>query len=154
MNALQADEVNAQLLGELAVPGLEPVFCPACGNRWWRCRNRLGRNPRHDVMMRELAHEPEPGTLFQVCAILGPVLGTTPLTRAEGWFIDLVAHGCSVPGYHATCASAPLACWHGKIWHKTRSGKMGPCQVPGCECLMFVSSEPGYRAARVPAVAQ
>lgn len=71
-----------------------------------------------------------------------PRIGHHPMTPFEGALTDRVARGEPVPEHPSTCTSAPFRCWHGKIWHKGRSGRLGPCEVPGCRCLMFVPQEP------------
>jgi hypothetical protein len=80
--------------------------------------------------------------------------GAHPMTADEGELIDRLAHGESVPAHSSACTSVPLTCWHGQAWHKGRSGRLGPCQVPGCQCLMFVSQLPGGVPAAVPEAAR
>ena len=79
-------------------------------------------------------------------------IGQTPMTLYEGGLVDQVARGEPVPEHPSTCTSAPFRCWHGKIWHKQRSGRLGPCNVAGCQCVMFVPQEPcqAMPAPRLP----
>lgn len=81
---------------------------------------------------------------------VGKLIGQHPMTPFEGILTDRVARGESVPGHPSTCTSAPLTCWHGKIWHKGRSGRLGLCQVDGCQCLMFVSQRTCREPRGVP----
>lgn len=67
-----------------------------------------------------------------------PRIGQSPMTAYEGGLVDRLARGEAVPEHPSACASVP-GCGHAKIWHKQRSGRLGPCQAPGCQvCLMFV----------------
>lgn len=136
MTPQQADEINARVLGTLARPGLEPLSCPAGDGPWRMCREHL--TPRHEELVRHLAHAPEAGALFPRCAILVPVIGTMPMAQGEGALVDRVARRLSVPEHPSTCSSAPGDCWHGQVWHKGRSGRLGPCEVPECQCAAFV----------------
>ena len=79
-------------------------------------------------------------------------IGHHPMTPFEGRLTDRVARGEPVPEHPSTCTSAPFRCWHGTIWHKQRSGRLGPCNVAGCQCVMFVPQEPcrAMPAPRMP----
>ena len=78
------------------------------------------------------------------------LIGHTPMTPYEGTLVDELAHGESVPEHPSACTSAPFTCWHAQVWHKGRSGRLGPCQVPGCQCLMFVSQRSCHAPLTVP----
>lgn len=77
-----------------------------------------------------------------------PRIGHHPMTKYEGELTDRVARGEPVPEHPSTCSSAPFRCWHGQVWHKQRSGRTAACNVPGCQCLGFVSQRtmPAARA--------
>lgn len=66
-------------------------------------------------------------------------IGQHPITPYEGGLLDRVARGEPVPEHPSTCTSVPFRCWHGQVHHKGRSGRLGACQVTGCQCLGFVS---------------